>query len=104
MHRRIRLPSGCLIFGRRGELSSSPDDKIDSNTNNRRYSLRSDPNVILVPPLHTDRRVGNRATLSSTVLSCYEGKKHLVIKLRTKYLTTFISLEAWTPTFINIMF
>jgi hypothetical protein len=43
-------------------LSSSPDDKIDSNTNNRRYSLRSDPNVILVPPLHTNRRVRNNGT------------------------------------------
>jgi hypothetical protein len=47
-------------------LSSSPDDKIDSNTNNRRYSLRSDPNIILVPPLHTDRRVRNNMVSVTT--------------------------------------
>jgi hypothetical protein len=47
-------------------LSSSPDDKIDSNTNNHRYSLRLDPNVILVPPLHTDRRVHNNLVSVTT--------------------------------------
>jgi hypothetical protein len=47
-------------------LSSSPDDKIDSNTNNRRYSLRSDPNIILVPPLRTDRRVHNNLVSATT--------------------------------------
>jgi hypothetical protein len=65
-HRRIRLPCGRLIFGRRGELSSSPDDKIDSNTNNRRYPLRSNPNVFLVPPLHTDRRIRNNLVSTTT--------------------------------------
>jgi hypothetical protein len=60
------LPCGHLIFGRRDELSSSPDDKIDSNTNNRRYPLCSDPNVILVPPLHIDRRVRNNLVSATT--------------------------------------
>jgi hypothetical protein len=34
--------------------------------NNRRYSLRSDPNVILVPPLHTNRRVHNNLVSATT--------------------------------------
>jgi hypothetical protein len=65
------LPCGRLIFSRRGELSSSPDDKIDSNTNNRRYPLRSDPNIILVPPLRIDRRVRNNpAVLLAGLCKC----------------------------------
>jgi hypothetical protein len=34
--------------------------------NNHRYPLRSDPNVVLVLPLHTDRRVHNNSVSATT--------------------------------------
>jgi hypothetical protein len=47
-------------------LSSSTNNKIDSNTNNHRPPLHLDPNVVLVPPLRTDCWVRNNLVSATT--------------------------------------
>jgi hypothetical protein len=68
------------------------DDEIDSSIAVPRYPLRSNPGVVLVSPLHTPHRRGNK-----------NGQRYFTLKLSfNEFIFSGLSLADFTTLCLNL--